>query len=96
MVKKTYMERSIWGPDERVMHPRKCINFWYYQSEITGTTGPRRFGADMNYRYYRSLTGTTGGWRRKTQFCVKMNYRYYRWGPVLPVEPDRYYRYGLF
>jgi hypothetical protein len=49
MVKKTYTERPIWSPDERFMPPRKCMNYRYYQSEITGTTGPRRFDADMNY-----------------------------------------------
>jgi hypothetical protein len=65
------------------------MNYRYYRSEITSTTGPRRFGTDLNYRYYQSETDTTGGWRRKVQFCVNMNYRYYRWGPVLPVEPDR-------
>jgi hypothetical protein len=32
----------------------------------------------MNYRYFRYETGTSGGWRRKTQFGVKMNYQYYR------------------
>jgi hypothetical protein len=53
------MEHPIWSPDERVM---KCMNYWYYWSEITGTTGPRRFGANMNYRYYRFETGTTDGW----------------------------------
>jgi hypothetical protein len=46
----------------------------------------------MNYRYFRSETGTSSGWRRKVQFGVKMNYRYYRWGPVLPVESDQKYR----
>jgi hypothetical protein len=39
------------------------MNYRYYRSEITGTTGPRRFGIDLNYRYYRSETGTTDGWR---------------------------------
>jgi hypothetical protein len=73
------MEHPIWSLDERVMPPRKCMNYWYYRSEITVTTGPSRFGIDMNYRYYRSETGTTGGWRRKAQFCVKMNYQYYWW-----------------
>jgi hypothetical protein len=53
------MERSIWGLDERVMPPRKCMNYWYYRSEITGTTGPRRFGADIKYWYYWSETSTT-------------------------------------
>jgi hypothetical protein len=38
------------------------MNYRYYRSEITGTTGLRRFDADMNYRYYRSETGTTDGW----------------------------------
>jgi hypothetical protein len=33
----------------------------------------------MNYRYFRSETGTSGGWRRKEQFCVKINYRHYRY-----------------
>jgi hypothetical protein len=96
MVKKTYMERPIWGLDEKIMPPRKCINYQYYQSEITDTTGPRRFGADMNYWYYRSETGTSGGWRRKAQFCVKMNYRYFRSEtgttgprPVLPMDGGR-------
>jgi hypothetical protein len=55
------------------------MNYRYYRSETTGTTGSRRFGADMNYRYYRSETGTTDGWRKEAQFGVKMNYRYYRW-----------------
>jgi hypothetical protein len=32
----------------------------------------------MNYRYFRSETGTSGGWRRKAQFGVKMNYQYFR------------------
>jgi hypothetical protein len=62
-----------------------------YRSEITGTTGPRRFGADLNYRYYQSETGTTGGWWRKAQFCVKMNYRYYR-SLTGTTGGDRYYR----
>jgi hypothetical protein len=31
----------------------------------------------MNYRYFWSETGTSGGWRRKEQFGVKINYRYY-------------------
>jgi hypothetical protein len=62
MVKKTYTERPIWSPDERFMPPRKCMNYRYYQSEITGTTGPRRFDTDMNYQYYHSETGTIGGW----------------------------------
>jgi hypothetical protein len=62
MVKKTYMERPIWGPDERVMSPRKCMNYQYYWSEITGTISPRRFDANMNYRYYRFETGTTDEW----------------------------------
>jgi hypothetical protein len=63
MVKKTYMERPIWGPDERVMPPRKYMNYQYYRSEITGTISPRRFCADINYdRYYRSIRD-----------------RYYRW-----------------
>jgi hypothetical protein len=53
MVKKTYMERPIWGPDERVMPLRKYINYQYYRFEITGTTGLRRFGVNMNYRYCR-------------------------------------------
>jgi hypothetical protein len=52
------------------------MNYRYYRSEITGTTDPRRFGANLNYQYYRSETDTTSGWRRKAQFCVKMNYRY--------------------
>jgi hypothetical protein len=34
---KTYMKRPIWGPDERVMPSRKCMNYQYYRSE-TGTT----------------------------------------------------------
>jgi hypothetical protein len=62
MVKKHIWNVQFGGPDERVMHPRKCMNYRYYRSEITGTTGLRRFGADMNYRYYRSETGTTIGW----------------------------------
>jgi hypothetical protein len=27
------MEHPIWSPDERVMPPRKCMNYRYYQSE---------------------------------------------------------------
>jgi hypothetical protein len=56
------MECPIWSLDERVMPSRKCMNYRYYWSEITGTTGPKRFGADMNYWYYRFETGTTDGW----------------------------------
>jgi hypothetical protein len=59
------MERPIWSPDERVMPPRKYMNYRYYWSEITGTTGPSRFGAYINYRYYRSETSTTDGWWKK-------------------------------
>jgi hypothetical protein len=70
------------------------MNYRYYRSEITGTTGPSRFSADMNYRYYRSETGTTGGWRRKAQFCVKINYRYYR-SLTDTTGRDRYYRWSL-
>jgi hypothetical protein len=62
MVKKHIWNVQFGGPNERVMPPRKCMNYRYYQSEITGTTGLRRFGADMNYRYYRSETDTTDGW----------------------------------
>jgi hypothetical protein len=49
------MKYPIWSPDERVIPLRKYINYRYYWYEITGTTGPRRFGVDMNYRYYRWL-----------------------------------------
>jgi hypothetical protein len=63
------MERPIWGPDERVMPPRK------YMSGLpvlpARTSGPRPVGAKMNYRYFRSKTGTSGGWWRKVQFGVK-------------------------
>jgi hypothetical protein len=62
VVKKTYIERPIWSPNERVMRPRKCTNYRYYWSEITGTTGSRRFDTDMNYWYYQSETGITDGW----------------------------------
>jgi hypothetical protein len=75
-----------------------------YRSEITGTTGPRRFCADINYQCYKSLTGTTGrsetsttdGWRKEAQFGVIMNYQSETGTtgprPVLPVR-DRYYRW---
>jgi hypothetical protein len=61
------VKKHIWniqfGVRMRVMPLRKCMNYRYYRFEITGTTGPRRFSADMNYRYYWSETGTTdGGW----------------------------------
>jgi hypothetical protein len=78
MVKKTYMERPIWSPNERVMPPRKYMNYRYYWSEITGTTGLRRFGTDLNYRYYRWMA-VDGAVLRENEL------------PVLPVF-DRYYR----
>jgi hypothetical protein len=86
---KIYMERPILGLDERVIPPRKCMNYRYYRSEITGTTGPRRFSADMNYRWMAE-----GGavWRENELPVLPVLDRYYRCRLVLPVEPDRYYR----
>jgi hypothetical protein len=78
MVKKTYMERPIWGLDERVMPPRKYMNYRYYRSEITSTTGSKRFGTDMNYWYYQWMVVSGAVWHENEL-------------PVLPVL-DRYYR----
>jgi hypothetical protein len=119
MVKKTYMERPIWGLDEKIMPPRKYMNYQYYRSEKVW----RRYELavlpvrDWNFRwlaeegtvlrenelpvlsirdrYYRSKTVATDGWRKEAQFGVNelpVRDWYYRWRPVLPVEPDRYYR----
>jgi hypothetical protein len=44
MVKKTYMELPIWGPDERVMPPRKC--------SVIGTSGPH---LSRNFRHKLEL-----------------------------------------
>jgi hypothetical protein len=73
--KKTYMERPICGPDKRVMALRKYMSG--LPVLLFRTSGPRPVGAKMNYRYFRSETGTSGGWRRKAQFDAKMNYRYF-------------------
>jgi hypothetical protein len=62
------------------------MNYRYYWSEITGTTGPRRFCADLNYRYYRWLA-EEGIVLRENELPVLD--QYYRWGPVLSVEPDQ-------
>jgi hypothetical protein len=66
------------------------MNYRYFRSEIPGTTGPRRFGADMNYRYYRFETGTTDEWWREAQFGANMNYWYYR-SETGTNGGDRYY-----
>jgi hypothetical protein len=76
MVKKTYMERLIWGSDERVMPPIKCMN---YRSETTGTTGPRRFGVDMNYRYYQWMAEEGAVWRENELLVLPVLDQYYRW-----------------
>jgi hypothetical protein len=71
------MECSIWSPDERAMPLRICMNYRYYRSEITGTTGPRRFGADMKLPvrdwYYQWMAEGGAVWRKYEL-------------PVLPVE----------
>jgi hypothetical protein len=55
------------------------MNYWYFQFK-TGTSGgwwrKAQFGMKMNYRYYRSLTSTTGG------------DRYYQWSLTRSI--DRY------
>jgi hypothetical protein len=61
MVKKTYMELPIWGPDERVMPPRKC--------SVIGTSGPH---LSRNFRHKLELparirAGTPGS---------SLNFRY--------------------
>jgi hypothetical protein len=48
----------------------------------------------MNYQYFWSKTGTSGGWRRKAQFGVKINYRYFR-SLTGTSGGDRYYRWSL-
>jgi hypothetical protein len=92
MVKKTYMEHPIWGPDERVMSPRKYL-FGLPVLPVR-TSSLRPVGATMNYRYFRSETRTSGGWRRKAQFCAKMNYWYFR-SEIGTSGGDRYYRWSL-
>jgi hypothetical protein len=72
------MECPIWSPNERVMPPRKYMNYRYYWSEITGTTGPRRFGTDLNYRYYRWMA-VDGVVLRENELPVLLVFdRYYR------------------
>jgi hypothetical protein len=78
MVKKTYMELPIWGPDERVMPPRK------YLSGL-----PVLPVRDRNFRWLAE----EGAVLHKNELSVLLvRDRNFRWGPVLPVEPDRKYR----
>jgi hypothetical protein len=53
------VKKYIWNVQFGVRMRELCLreNVW-----TTGSTGTRRYDADMNYRYYRSETGTTDGW----------------------------------
>jgi hypothetical protein len=73
------MERPIWSPDERVMPPRKYMNYRYYQSKITGTIDLRRFGTDMNYRYYQWLAEEGALLSENELLVLPVLDRYYRW-----------------
>jgi hypothetical protein len=73
MVKKTYMEHPIWSPDERVMPPRKCMNYRYYRSEKVW----RRYELPVilvRDRYYRWMVVGGAVWRENEL-------------PVVPVLP---------
>jgi hypothetical protein len=69
------VEKYIWNVQFGVRMRELCL-----RENIclgTGTSGlrPEHLFGDWNFR---SETRTSGGWRRKTQFCMKMNYRYFR------------------
>jgi hypothetical protein len=78
------MERPIWGPDEGVMPPRKYL----FRLPVlpVRTSGPR---LELPVG-----TGTSGGWRRKVQFCTKMNYRYFQ-SEIRTSGGDQNFRWSL-
>jgi hypothetical protein len=66
--------------------PHHCVplvemvkkHIWDVQFEVRMRELCLRENICLGCRNFRFETGTSGGWRRKAQFCTKMNYWYFR------------------
>jgi hypothetical protein len=72
------MKRPIWGSDERVMPPRKYMNYRYYRSKKVW----RRYELPVlpvRDRYYRWMVVGGAVWRENELPVLSVLDRYYRW-----------------